>query len=151
MSLLHKSKQMSWKLRHRDIISIVIAHFSNRPEMKLFHLLPWLQQRKGKQWLGYVYTRDSVTRKASSSMSTNFPHIPLWYIIWKLMGSSSQLKMQLEFWNNCHVAMETCILALSGISAVCILLRHFHKGQFMEHSYHFMHVTSPYHFEVLLR
>ena len=32
-----------------------------------------------------------------------------------------------------------------------ILLRHFHKGQFMKHSYHFMHVTSLYHIEVLLR
>ena len=41
------------------------------------------------------------------------------------MGSSSQLKMQLELWNNCHVAMETCILAFSGILAFCILLRHF--------------------------
>ena len=67
------------------------------------------------------------------------------------MGSSSPLKMQLEFWNYCQVAMETCILAFSGILAVCILLRHFHKGYYMEHSYHFLYATSLYHIEVLLR
>ena len=51
------------------------------------------------------------------------------------MGSSSPLKMQLESWNYCHVAMETYILTFSGILAVCILLRHFvsfYKGQYME-------------------
>ena len=42
------------------------------------------------------------------------------------MGSSSPLKMQLQFWNYCQVAMETCILAFSGILAVWI--EHFHKG-----------------------
>ena len=41
------------------------------------------------------------------------------------MGSSSPLKMQLQFWNYCQVAMETCILAFSGILVVCILFRHF--------------------------
>ena len=103
--------------------------FFYRSEMKSFHLLPWLQQKQGKlNWLGYMYILDSVIRKVTSSMSNHFPHIPIWYIIWKLMGSTSPLKMQLEFWNYCQVAMETCSLAFSGILGVCILLRHFHKG-----------------------
>ena len=36
------------------------------------------------------------------------------------MGSSSPLDMQLQFWNYGQVAMETGILAFSGILAVCI-------------------------------
>ena len=51
------------------------------------------------------------------------------------MVSSSPLTMQLETWNYCHVAMETYILAFSGILVVFITLRHFvsfYKGQYIE-------------------